>query len=58
MVINSPQTPLQLMRSCYTAYTQANITYIVNTMKGPAAKNFNYDSALQWASNIQWENVK
>lgn len=49
-----PQTPEQLMRSRYTAYTQANIDYIANTMRGPAAKGFNAVSAREWASSVEW----
>ena len=35
-----PETPEQLMRSRYTAYTQANMDYIVRTMRGKAAADF------------------
>ncbi len=44
-----PNTPEQLMCSRYTAYTQANIDYIVATMKGAALKDFDKASAKQWA---------
>lgn len=49
-----PDTPEQLMRSRYTAYTQANIDYIANTMRDPAAKDFNRDEAKQFAQTAKW----
>lgn len=42
------------MRSRYTAYTQANIDYISRTMKGPAKKHFNPQSASEWAKHVEW----
>lgn len=49
-----PETPEALMRSRYTAYTQANVDYIIETMKGEAAKNFDLVSAKQWAEAVKW----
>jgi SEC-C motif-containing protein len=49
-----PETPEELMRSRYTAYTQANIDYIRRTMKAPALNHFNAESAKQWAMTVQW----
>lgn len=49
-----PPTPETLMRSRYTAYTQANIGYIVKTMKKKAAKNFNAQKAFSWATKSKW----
>jgi SEC-C motif-containing protein len=42
------------MRSRYTAYTQANIDYIANTMKAPANEDFNPEEARTWATSIEW----
>ena len=50
----SPQTPEQLMRSRYTAYTLANIDYILRTMKSPAADGFNPVEARKWAKQVNW----
>ncbi len=47
-----------LMRSRYTAYTQANIPYIQKTMRGSASKGFDPDSAQGWASSVVWEKLK
>lgn len=47
-------SPEALMRSRYTAYTQANIGYIVQTQKEQAAKNFDAKSAEAWASGVTW----
>ncbi len=47
-------TPEALMRSRYTAYTQANIDYIIKTMAGKAAIGFDKDAALLWTRTIDW----
>ncbi len=47
-------TPEALMRSRYTAYSQANIIYIQGTMRGKALAGFNAESAWQWSSQVQW----
>lgn len=49
-----PPTPEALMRSRYTAYTLANIDYIVNTMTGPAALGFDPIAAKKWAKSLRW----
>lgn len=49
-----PPTPEALMRSRYTAYTQANIDYIQQTMQGYAAQGFNPIEAKRWAKRIHW----
>ncbi len=48
------ETPEKLMRSRYTAYTQANIDYIIKTMKGPALNHFDAESARKWAATVEW----
>lgn len=53
-----PQHPEQLMRSRYTAYTQANIDYIIQTMCGAALKGFNAVEASAWATSVQWMELK
>lgn len=53
-----PETPEQLMRSRYSAYTRANIDYIEQTMQGPAAKNFNKKEAYQWAKTVKWDGLQ
>lgn len=49
-----PESPEQLMRSRYTAYTQANIDYIKNTMKDRALIDFNEVDSLQWARRMNF----
>ncbi|RDI46567.1 hypothetical protein AQULUS_19960 [Aquicella lusitana] len=46
------------MRSRYTAYTQANIDYIQQTMKLPAANLFDAEKVRQWATEIKWIGLK
>ncbi|CAM2812384.1 YchJ family protein [Legionella worsleiensis] len=47
-----PQTPEQLMRSRYTAYSLANIDYIKHTMKGKPLTHFDADAAKTWAQQV------
>src|SRR3990167_5827017 len=49
-----PATPVELMRSRYTAYTQSNIEYIAQTMKAPANDGFDSDDARRWAQSVEW----
>lgn len=49
-----PQTPEQLMRSRYTAYSLGKIDYIKCTMKGKALIGFNEFEAAQWAKSVKW----
>jgi SEC-C motif-containing protein len=49
-----PATPEELMRSRYTAYTKANINYIVATMKSPASDDYDADDARRWARSLHW----
>jgi len=49
-----PQTPEQLMRSRYTAFTQANVDYIVQTMRDDACEEFNAENTRQWAQQVEW----
>ncbi len=49
-----PQTPEALMRSRYTAYSEANIEYILNTMRGSALVGFDKDHAYNWAKTANW----
>lgn len=50
-------TASALMRSRYTAYTLANITYIKKTQQGRAAEFFDARSAKRWASRSHWEKL-
>lgn len=53
-----PQTPEQLMRSRYTAYSLAKIDYIKNTMKGKPLAGFNELEAKKWALRVSWIGLK
>ena len=54
----SAPTPEALMRSRYTAYTQANMDYILRTMRPPASVGFEPLSAYQWAKSVCWLKLK
>jgi SEC-C motif-containing protein len=54
----SPQTPEQLMRSRYTAYSLAQIDYIKSTMKGKALIGFNELEVTKWAQTVVWTGLK
>ena len=49
-----PDNPESLMRSRYTAFTQANMQYIRYTMRGKPLKNFNAQATRAWASRVTW----
>ena len=57
LFINSQQLPVhpeQLMRSRYTAFTEANMDYIQKTMRGPITKNNDIEQTRQWAKEVKW----
>ncbi len=43
-----------LMRSRYSAYTQANTAYIQKTMQGKAAIGYDAQQSKQWAQQVEW----
>ncbi len=53
-----PDTAEALMRSRYTAYSQANIDYIGATMTGPAAQDFDIEEAKKWAKQCVWRELR
>ena len=53
-----PATPLVLMKSRYTAYTQSNIDYIAQTQCAPANQDFDAVGAKQWAQSVEWVSLK
>ncbi len=52
-----PSTPEELMRSRYTAYSQANMDYINRTMQGPAALGFDVNEAFKLAKITLWRKL-
>lgn len=52
--VQKPITPEALMRSRYSAYTKANMTYIQSTMKGKALLGFDALDALRFARRVIW----
>ncbi|CEG56201.1 YchJ family protein [Legionella fallonii] len=53
-----PQTPEQLMRSRYTAYSLAKTDYIKNTMKGKALTGFDEAEVKAWAQCVTLVGLK
>lgn len=53
-----PPTPEALMRSRYTAYSQANIAYIKDSMRGKPLLGFNEQDVKKWASKVSWQGLK
>jgi SEC-C motif domain protein len=49
-----PLTPEALMRSRYTAYTQANTDYLLQTAKSPAKDRFDEQLSRKWAKQVEW----
>jgi SEC-C motif-containing protein len=46
------------MRSRYSAYSRANINYIIATQTDKAAEGFNATEAKQWALAAKWLGLK
>jgi SEC-C motif-containing protein len=53
----TPPTPEALMRSRYTAFTQANTDYIAKTMVSPSIDDFNAEETKAFASSVEWLNL-
>lgn len=53
-----PSSPEELMRSRYTAYSQADMDYIQRTMRGSALRGFNPEETKIWAAQAQWLSLK
>ncbi len=51
-------TAEKLMRSRYTAYTQANIDYIKKTLAPESQKDFDVAAAKKWATESKWKGLK
>lgn len=49
-----PENPEALMRSRYSAYTMANISYIKSTMLDKALNGFDETNAERWARKVNW----
>ncbi|MBN9286969.1 MAG: hypothetical protein BGO43_11330 [Gammaproteobacteria bacterium 39-13] len=52
-----PSTPELLMRSRYSAYAVGDLSYIVATMQGQPAKDFDIEDTSQWLQDVQWEGL-
>lgn len=55
---NPAPTAEALMRSRYTAYSQANIAYIQATMRDAAAEGYNPIEAALWAKSVCWKDLQ
>ena len=54
-----PETPEQLMRSRYTAFTKADADYMQFSMKeGALGEEFNLEEVRAWALSVQWKELK
>lgn len=53
-----PETPLQLMRSRYTAYVLSNIDYVFDTMRDEALKGADRVESMKWAKNSKWLGIE
>lgn len=52
------QTAEALMRSRYTAYTQADIAYVKKTLAPESSHDFNAADAKKWATQSEWKGLK
>ena len=53
-----PETPLELMRSRYTAYTRCNVLYIEKTQTGEASVGFSLKEAINWSKSALWQGLE
>lgn len=53
-----PATAEQLMRSRYSAYTQCNIDYIVQTTVPSQQPQLDRQAMQQWAETTNWQGLK
>ncbi len=53
-----PETPGQLMRSRYTAYTQANMDYLEQTTQPSMRTRYDFDDLKKWAQDSEWLGLK
>lgn len=54
-----PETPEQLMRSRYTAFTRADADYMQFSMKeGALGEEFNPEEVRAWALSVKWQELK
>lgn len=51
-------TAEKLMRARYTAYTQANMSFIKKTITPEGRKDFDENSAKKWALESKWKGLK
>lgn len=54
---NLPETAEALMRSRYTAYTVANVTYLKDTLAPESRKDFDADATKKWAEEAKWKKL-
>lgn len=52
--IKKAETAEELMRSRYTAYTQLNVAYIIETTLPKMRKYYSPAGILEWAKNSTW----
>ena len=52
------KTPEALMRSRYTAYTQAKMDYIKKTMLGKPLEGFDEIKTAHWARQVNWTGLE
>lgn len=53
-----PETAEKLMRSRYTAFTQANIEYLKKTLAPESRKDFDPKATKEWAEKSKWKGLK
>lgn len=52
-------TPLEVMRSRYTAHVLHNIEHIIRTMRGKALKLFDQEKTIdEWFENTTWQKLE
>lgn len=52
------RSPGALMRSRYTAFTCVDMEYLDQSMRSPAANDFDVEGTRDWASRIDWQKLR
>ncbi|HYC56751.1 MAG TPA: YchJ family protein [Candidatus Binatia bacterium] len=53
-----PETAEQTMRSRYTAYTRADVPYLMSTLHPENKREGDEETARQWATESQWQSLE
>ncbi len=56
--VSKPKTAEALMRSRYSAFVTANVSYLKNTLAPESRSDFDIQSTKKWAEQAKWKGLK